>query len=208
MDRLRRECPWDQRQTHQSLLRYLIEEAHEVIEAVETGDPADLREELGDLLLQVVFHARIARESADESFDIDDVAAGIVDKLVSRHPHVFAGLAVADAEEVERNWTTLKRQEKGRTSPLDGIPAGLPALSLADKVVSRLAAAGRDVSGSLEDVDRPASRGAEDSDVEAQTPEAVGQALFRIAARASLAGIDPEQALRQRVRQEMRLHGR
>src|SRR3954465_1904585 len=103
MDRLREECPWDREQTHRSLARYLLEETYEVLEAIESGDSDHLREELGDLLLQVCFHARIASEGPD-GFDIDDVAAGITDKLVYRHPHVFAGLAVEDAEEVDRNW--------------------------------------------------------------------------------------------------------
>ena len=114
MDRLRSECPWDQRQTHRSLAAYLLEETYETLEAIESGDADHLREELGDLLLQVYFHARIAAESGPDGFTIDDVAAGIVDKLVHRHPHVFAGLDVADADEVNRNWEALKAAEKGR----------------------------------------------------------------------------------------------
>ena len=113
MDRLRSECPWDQRQTHRSLAAYLLEETYETLEAIESGDADHLREELGDLLLQVYFHARIAAESGPDGFTIDDVAAGIVDKLVHRHPHVFAGLDVADADEVNRNWEALKAAEKG-----------------------------------------------------------------------------------------------
>jgi XTP/dITP diphosphohydrolase len=136
MDRLRTECPWDREQTHRSLARYLLEETYETLEAIDTGDEAHLREELGDLLLQVVFHARVASESPSSAggagFTIDDVAGGIVDKLVHRHPHVFAGLDVADRDEVEANWETLKAAEKGRASVLEGIPAALPALALAD----------------------------------------------------------------------------
>ncbi len=198
MDRLRRECPWDQKQTHASLVRYLVEETYEVIDALDSGDPDLLQEELGDLLLQVVFHARIASESGEQAFDIDDVAAGIVNKLVSRHPHVFADLAVADAAEVERNWSALKAQEKTRKSPLDGIPSGLPALSLADKVVSRLRMAGVDVASKF---DRQPDQTKETDAVDSE--QSVGDALFRIAARASAAGVDPEQALRRRVTREM-----
>src|SRR3712207_2997661 len=139
MDRLRLECPWDREQTHRSLARYLLEETYEVLEAIEGDDPAHLREELGDLLLQVVFHARVASERPAEQggFDVEDVAGGIVDKLVHRHPHVFAGLEVADADEVDRNWEALKAAEKQRTGLLEGVPAALPALAWADKVIDR-----------------------------------------------------------------------
>jgi MazG family protein len=199
MDRLRRECPWDQRQTSESLVRYLVEETYEVIEAIESGDLDHLREELGDLLLQVVFHARIASEAADRPFDIDDVAAGIVDKLVSRHPHVFAGLAVSGADEVERNWEALKASEKSRTSPLDGIPPGLPALLLADKVISRLRTSS--VVEPVETTARPVVERVETT--QAITAESVGDALFELVAAASAAGIDAELALRARVSREM-----
>lgn len=140
MDRLRTTCPWDQEQTHGSLARYLLEETYETLEAIETGDHAHLREELGDLLLQVCFHARIAEESPDEGFTIDDVAGDIVDKLVHRHPHVFAHPADRDAPsvaEVEQSWESLKATEKGRGSVLEGIPPTLPALSLAEKTLGR-----------------------------------------------------------------------
>jgi XTP/dITP diphosphohydrolase len=192
MDRLRRECPWDQRQTSESLVRYLVEETYEVIEAIESGDLDHLREELGDLLLQVVFHARIASEAADRPFDIDDVAVGIVAKLVSRHPHVFAGLAVSGADEVERNWEALKTSEKSRTSPLDGIPPGLPALLLADKVISRLRTSPVVSTSSTTEASAP----------KALTAESVGDALFELVAAASAAGIDAELALRARVSRE------
>lgn len=147
MDRLRSPggCPWDAEQTHESLLRYLIEEAYEVVEAVETGDRAHLREELGDLLLQVVFHARVAEEHAEAPFTVDDVAAGIVDKLVRRHPHVFGDVDAATAEHVEERWERMKALEKGRQSALDGIPAGLPALARAEKMLDRLDRHGVDV---------------------------------------------------------------
>jgi NTP pyrophosphatase (non-canonical NTP hydrolase) len=179
MDRLRTDCPWDREQTHRSLARYLLEETYETLEAIDTGDETHLREELGDLLLQVVFHARVASESSDAGFDIDDVAGGIVDKLVHRHPHVFAGLDVADRDEVEANWETLKAAEKGRASVLEGIPAALPALALADKVLGR--AAKVDVTAAPQE-------------------EALGGQLLALVVRAREAGLDPEQELRDAVR--------
>jgi XTP/dITP diphosphohydrolase len=179
MDRLRTDCPWDREQTHRSLARYLLEETYETLEAIDTGDETHLREELGDLLLQVVFHARVASESSDAGFDIDDVAGGIVDKLVHRHPHVFAGLDVADRDEVEANWETLKAAEKGRVSVLEGIPAALPALALADKVLGR--AAKVDVTAAPQE-------------------EALGGQLLALVVRAREAGLDPEQELRDAVR--------
>ena len=158
MDRLRRECPWDREQTHRSLARYLLEETYETLEAIEAlDDPPDythLREELGDLLLQVFFHARVAQEAGDGGFTVDDVAGGIIDKLVHRHPHVFADLDVADVEEVERNWESLKASEKGRSSALDGVPFALPALALADKVVGKAAKVGVIPAGGFELGDR------------------------------------------------------
>lgn len=190
MDTLRRECPWDQQQTHESLVRYLVEESYETIEAIESGDRDHLREELGDLLLQVMFHARVASQHPDEPFDIDDVAATIVDKLIRRHPHVFAGLEVAGVDDVEANWETIKATENSRTSAMEGIPPGLPALSLAAKVVSRSAAVGLTSS-----VPRPAET--------AYTEETLGDVLFALVAAAHAAGIDAEQALRSRARREM-----
>ena len=181
MDRLRAECPWDQQQTHRSLATYLLEETYETLEAIESGDPVHLREELGDLLLQVLFHARIAAEAGDEGFTVDDVAAGIVDKLVHRHPHVFARTEGADpltSAEVDRNWEALKAEEKGRASVLDGIPGQLPALALADKVVGRAARVGVTPSGS----------------------GVLGDRLLSLVVEARAAGADPEQELRDAVR--------
>jgi XTP/dITP diphosphohydrolase len=178
MDRLRTSCPWDREQTHGSLARYLLEETYETLEAIENGDYAHLREELGDLLLQVYFHARIASEHAEAPFDIDDVAGDIVDKLVHRHPHVFAGLAVEDASEVERNWEQLKAAEKGRGSVLDGIPQALPALSLAEKTLGR---AGR-------------------VDVVPELTDSLGDRLLALVLEARAAGLDAEQELRAAVR--------
>ncbi|HET6652346.1 MAG TPA: MazG family protein [Nocardioides sp.] len=186
MDQLRLHCPWDKEQTHRSLATYLVEEAYETLEAIENGDTDHLREELGDLLLQVYFHARIAAESTPEEggFTIDDVAAGIVDKLVSRHPHVFAGLDVAGADEVEANWETLKAAEKGRSSVLEGVPTALPALHLADKVVGKAAKIG-------------VSPGAVGS---ARDAVSIGDRLLALVVEARAAGVDPEQALRDVVR--------
>jgi len=140
MDRLRSPggCPWDAEQTHLSLLPYLLEETHEVVEAVESGDRAHLAEELGDLLLQVVFHARLAAEDEDAPFDVDDVAAGIVEKLVRRHPHVFSGVQVDGPADVHRNWEEIKAAEKRREGVFDGIPPSLPSLSRAQKMLDRL----------------------------------------------------------------------
>jgi XTP/dITP diphosphohydrolase len=143
MDRLRDPdggCPWDLEQDHASLGRYLVEETYELLEAIESGDDDDVREELGDVLLQVLFHARIAAER--RAFGIDDVATGLVDKLVRRHPHVFdveAAGPAADAEDVQRRWDRLKADEKGGDrGPLDGIPAGMPGLALLDALLRRV----------------------------------------------------------------------
>ena len=134
MTRLRHECPWDAQQTHRSLVQYLVEEAAETIEAIELGDQDHLREELGDLLLQVIFHAEIASEQA-EGFTIEDVAQGIADKLVSRHPYVFATADVP--ADLHFTWEQRKAAEKGRTSALQGIPYQLSALARANKIISR-----------------------------------------------------------------------
>ena len=121
-------CPWDREQTHRSLARHLLEEAHEVLDAIDADDRDRLREELGDLLLQVVFHARIAAD--DGAFDVDDVAEGIVRKLVRRHPHVFGDVEVSGADEVLRNWERIKAEEKGEHGVEHDIPETLPALGL------------------------------------------------------------------------------
>jgi XTP/dITP diphosphohydrolase len=147
MDRLRSPggCPWDAEQTHASLVPYVLEEAYEVAEAVESGDRAHLREELGDLLLQVVFHARVAQEDPAEPFDLDDVADGLVAKLVRRHPHVFADADAPDADAVNRQWDRIKGEEKLRASVLDGVPLALGALARAQKIASRVERSGLDV---------------------------------------------------------------
>ncbi len=186
MDRLRSECPWDKEQTHRSLATYLLEEAYETLEAIDTGDREHLREELGDLLLQVMFHSRIAEEDAAEPWSVDDVAGDIVEKLVRRHPHVFADVDAADAAAVEANWETIKAAEKQRTSVLEGIPQTLPALALADKVLGR-AAGLTTPAGSLDASGQDAST-------------RIGTELLNVVRKARAEGVDPEQALRDAVR--------
>jgi XTP/dITP diphosphohydrolase len=138
MDQLRSPggCPWDAEQTHESLARYLLEETYEALEAMDRGDLGSLREELGDLLLQVVFHARIAQET-DSTFSLDAIAQGVVDKLVRRHPHVFTDLVVTSNEELEANWAKIKEEEKQRESVTDGVPQAMPALQLATQLIYR-----------------------------------------------------------------------
>ena len=138
MDQLRSPggCPWDAEQTHESLARYLLEETYEALEAMDQGDLVELREELGDLLLQIVFHARIAQET-DPNFSLDEIAQGVVDKLVRRHPHVFTDLVVTSNAELEANWAKIKSEEKQRNSVTDGVPIAMPALQLATQLIYR-----------------------------------------------------------------------
>lgn len=196
MDRLRSPggCPWDARQTHRSLAEYLLEEAYETVEAIESGDRADLREELGDLLLQVVFHARIAQEDAEDPWDIDDVARGIVAKLVRRHPHVFGddSDAITTADDVESRWHALKAQEKGRASVTEGIPEALPALLRASKVLAR-----------SEHLDIPLPE-AVDLAAGIEDEEALGDLLLTLVASGRARGWDAEAALRDAVRRQAR----
>ena len=181
MARLRQECPWDAQQTHRSLVQYLIEETAETIEAIEAADQDHLREELGDLLLQVIFHAEIASEQTT-GFAVDDIARGIADKLISRHPYVFATAEVPS--DLHFTWEQRKVLEKGRTSALQGIPDQLSALARANKIISR--ARSRRVAVTLPD--------------EPISAEELGAQLLALAARAHAAGIDPDQALRDAVR--------
>jgi len=180
MDRIRAECPWSSQQTHKGLAKYGIEEAYELVEAIEEGDRDELREELGDVLLQVVFHARIAEEDPDAPFSVDDVAAGIVTKLIHRHPHVFGDETASTPEEVKEHWLRTKAVEKQRTSVTEGIPLGQPGLALAAKLASRVRTAG----------------------LEVPLPqlEGVGYELLALAVRAEAAGVDPEAALRAAAR--------
>ncbi len=180
MDRVRRACPWTSRQTHQGLVKYAIEEAYELVEAIEDGDREELREELGDVLLQVVFHARIAEEHPDEPFSVDDVAGSLVEKLIHRHPHVFGDAEARTAEDVHAHWQRTKAVEKQRASVTDGIPLGQPGLALAAKLAGRARAGG--------------------VAVELPGGEGIGYELLRLAARAEAAGIDPETALRAAAR--------
>ena len=138
MDQLRSPggCPWDAEQTHESLSRYLLEETYEALEAMDSGDVSSLKEELGDLLLQVVFHARIAEETMPD-FTVDSNAQGVVDKLVRRHPHVFTDLEVTSQEELEDNWAAIKAAEKPRESVTDGVPAAMPSLQVATQLMYR-----------------------------------------------------------------------
>ncbi|HYG92810.1 MAG TPA: MazG family protein [Nocardioides sp.] len=185
MRRLRAECPWKREQTHRSLARYLLEETHETLEAIDTGDADHLREELGDLLLQVFFHAVVAEQAGD--FTLDDVARDITEKMRRRNPHVFdpsSGEAPRDPVAVNELWETVKAEEKRRASVTDGLPPGLPALLYADKVLDRLAREGREVV-----VDGTYDGGAE-----------LGDRLLALVAESRLQGRDPEQALRDAVR--------
>lgn len=138
MDQLRSPggCPWDAQQTHESLARYLVEETYETLEALESGDLISLREELGDLLLQIVFHARIAQE-VDSNFSLDAIAQGVVDKLIRRHPHVFGDETFESEEQLEANWANIKAQEKPRESVTEGVPAAMPALQVATQLIYR-----------------------------------------------------------------------
>ena len=177
MHRLRRECPWDAEQTHESLVGYLVEETLEVVEAIEQGSDAALVEELGDLLLQVVFHAEIAAQQG--RFTIDDVASGIADKLIARHPYVFADADVPD--DLLASWEQRKRAEKGRTSALDGIPDRMSALTRAGKVLARAGSHGVPVSTDASAAD-------------------IGERMLALVVEANDQGIDAEQATRAAVR--------
>ncbi|AKZ56200.1 Nucleoside triphosphate pyrophosphohydrolase [Streptomyces ambofaciens ATCC 23877] len=180
MDRIRVECPWSSRRTHEGLAKYAIEEAYELVEAIEDGDRDELREELGDVLLQVVFHARIAEEDPDAPFSVDDVAGTIVTKLIHRHPHVFGDETATTPEEVREHWLRTKAAEKQRTSVTEGVPLGQPGLALAAKLASRVRTAGLTV---------PLPSG-----------EGIGYELLSLAARAEAEGTDPEAALRAAAR--------
>jgi len=199
VDRLRSPggCPWDRAQSHESLVKYLLEEAYETVEAIETNDLTHLREELGDLLLQVVLHARLAEEALEgQRFSIDDVANDLAAKMIRRHPHVFGDDATDDATDdgplasgdgeptiahLDASWEALKAQEKQRESAVDGVPLNQPALSLAAKLVSRAQRAGLAVHVETD-------------------PESIGDQLFALVEQAVAAGVDPEAALRERAR--------
>jgi tetrapyrrole methylase family protein / MazG family protein len=191
-------CPWDAEQTHQSLGRHLLEEAHETLEAIDAGDMDRLKDELGDVLLQVVFHAEMARH--DGAWDVDDVSEGLVRKLIRRHPHVFGDVDVEDAAEVLLNWEKIKTAEKGEERGVDeDIPATLPALARAAKVQRRAAGSGIDwrttkaaLARARESLDEVEHLGGAD---DAET--ALGDLLFAVAAAGRKLGVDPETALRK-----------
>ena len=182
-------CPWDAEQTHESLVQYLVEESWELIDAIESGDRDEMIEELGDVLYQVLFHADIAAHTAGEDFDIQDVAAHMTAKMVSRHPHVFGGDRTAEtADDVVSFWDELKADEKPhRTSVLDGIPRGMPALALAQKVLGKAEKVGVRVT------DAP-------SQATPATEAELGRMLLGLVASARAQGLDAERALRHAVR--------
>jgi len=189
MDRLRSPggCPWDGEQSHQSLLTYLLEESYEFIDAIERDDRDAMVEELGDLLLQVFFHARIGEERASAPFDIDEVADVVAKKLVSRHPHVFADVKLETSAEVLENWEKIKNKEKQRSDIFDGVPLGQPALPLAAKVVLRAKKNGRPLPTAAESANN----------------QEIGQALLSLITSAVNDGIDPEEALRAATKRYM-----
>ena len=191
MDRLRSPggCPWDADQTHESLVKYLLEESYEFIDSVDAKDREGMREELGDVLLQVYFHSRIAQDHPTDPFSIEDVARSIADKLIRRHPHVFEGLQVSGTEEIIDNWEEIKAKEKGRTSALDGVALAQPALPLVEKLLYRAEKYKVNVELTKYQSDKPA------------TQESVGEALASIIAWARENEIDPENALRLYGRQ-------
>jgi len=184
MKRLRSDCPWDAEQTHESLIRYQLEESYEFIEAVESGNRTDLKEELGDLLLQVYFHAQIAQEDQSEPFNIDDIAAGVADKLIARHPHVFGDVKVDSSADVKRNWEQIKNEEKGRTEFDEGVPVGQPALPLAAKLILRAEKNGLEIPRA-----NPPKSGADEN--------ALGDEILSLISWAVASDIDPEAALRK-----------
>ena len=181
MARLRAECGWKAAQTHRTLARHLLEETYETLEAIETGDPDHLREELGDVLLQVYLHAAIADQAGE--FDMEDVARGLLEKMIRRNPHVFGDSQETDPARINESWEALKAAEKQRTGLLDGVPAELPALSRAAKVLDRLERAGKPL---------PPTHPVETGDL--------GDRLLALVAEAREAGVDPAQALRDAVR--------
>ena len=197
MEILRAECPWDAKQTHESLAPHLLEEPYEALEALENGDHRALREELGDVLMQVIFHAKVASERDDGTgYSVDDVADGIVTKLVRRHPHVFADVTVSGADEVKQNWDAIKRAERAEkaapgdapSSALDGVPFGQPALALAAQLQRRAARAAvpPELTRATREADDPGAN--------------LGDRLFALVAAARAEGLDPETELRAAAR--------
>ncbi len=188
MDRLRSPggCPWDAEQTHQSLIKYLLEESYEFVDSVDENDREAMREELGDILLQVYFHSRIAQEHPTDPFSIEDVASGIADKLIRRHPHVFGDVEAKSSEEVKQNWEELKRAEKGRNSATDGVALAQPALPLITKLIYRAEKNGIKLDLPTADIDNEVQ---------------IGDTLVAAVVAAIKQGIEPEDLLRSRARE-------
>jgi XTP/dITP diphosphohydrolase len=185
-------CPWDAEQTHESLAEYLLEETYEVLDAINNGDYAHLKEELGDLLLQIIFHSRIAEENLAEGFDVNQVANDLIAKLISRHPHVFDEKSDLAADQVKKNWEQIKAEEKQRTSAFEGVPKDLPALLFAGKILTRL------------EKYQPASELPIDELISGlinteTTQEQLGEMLLQIVHQSKKRGLEPEIALRNRV---------
>ena len=196
MDRVRADCVWSQQMTHEKLVPYLTEEAAEVIEAVESGSAAELREELGDLLWQVLFHSAVSDE-----FTIDYVAGDLADKMTRRHPHVFAGETAETSDRVLELWNAAKADEKReRTSVLDGIPAGMPALARAQKVLGKGEMVGAGLEFAEEILAAEALEAAGDEELLPASEEELGEALLALVALARVRGWDAERALRDRTR--------
>jgi XTP/dITP diphosphohydrolase len=188
-------CAWDAEQTHESLVKYLVEETYELVDAIERGDRDEMIEELGDVLYQVVFHSDIAAHTPGEDFTLEDVAANMTAKMIGRHPHVFGdssqkeALNIQSGSDVSGMWDELKKADKGgRTSVLDGIPQGMPALALADKVLGKAEKLG------LIDADAPGA-------LELSNEEELGGVLLAIVTSARLNGLDSERALRTVLRE-------
>lgn len=187
MDKLRSPggCPWDAEQDHSSLLKFLLEESYEFIEAVEDNDRDAMQEELGDLLLQVYFHSRMAEEDKNQPFNIEDVAKGVADKLIRRHPHVFSDAVVGSSSEVLENWEAQKAVEKGRTSAIDGVPLAQPALPLVSKLLYRASKSNYQLP-KAESVKLP----------DEMNQDQFGELLLSLISQAVNKGLDPEAALR------------
>lgn len=186
-------CPWDLEQTHESLIEYLIEESYEFAEAVDENNREALKEELGDVLLQVVFHSKIGQEHKTDPFNIDDVAEIIKNKLIKRHPHVFENDSNPSSKDVEDNWEVIKKKEKNRTSVTDGLPKALPALMHAEKLISRVENFDKDlkkveVNNSVKEIEK-----------DIINEEKVGQFLLSFVAMCHEKGIDAETALRKTI---------
>lgn len=192
MDRLRSPggCPWDGEQTHQSLIKYLLEESYEFVDSVDENDRNAMREELGDILLQVYLHSRIAEEDTTDPFNIEDVARGITEKLIRRHPHVFADEKVNSSDELLANWERLKAEEKGRTSATEGVALSQPALPLLTKLIYRADKNGIELNLPTLEINN-----------EVPPEVAIGDMLVAAVGAAIKLGIEPEDLLRTRARE-------